>query len=196
MKMITIKDDDSITTDLVEKLCLIELTQDAVLVVPHIEDKNILDFSHQFLLKNTNNIKPNNKNIYHFYPKLKMALPIGIYPNFETKIPGMNILQKKQTTLDGIELYADIPCSDDVDLKISAIKGEYIYYKDLNFYLNVFNRELFLNHIGLRSGLLIKEQYDIISLNLIKNFIGLENNAINELYIIKSNYIYERFPNL
>lgn len=201
MLNIVIDNNGTATSDIIEQLCAVELTQDVVIVTPYFEetDDDIVYEFDDFCLKNRNTIRPDRNSIYRFFPRIKISLPFGLCLQTYSKIPGLMIAQQSIEKIRGIEL-DEITLSkeiSDINLSITAIKGEYTLYNKFIYNLKEYDRESFFNHLGeyRKGGLKIPERLNILGLNIIESFIGGERRFYNELYIIRSDYIFQRFPN-
>ena len=198
MKYIIVEEND-MTSDIVEDLCSIELTQDAVIVCPLHEEMDD-DFAFEtddFILRNRKALTPDRNNIYTFYPRMKMSLPVGLTMSTYCRIPGLAITQQTVDKTRGMEFenWEPFDGKDPLKLNFTALKGEYTLYSNMTYYLKEFNRQAFLNHLGTRhSGIRIRERSDILGMLINECFLGGPRNFFNELYIIRSDYIYKRFP--
>ena len=199
MKEIIINENNSTTSDIVGELCKIDLTTDVVISCPY-WDKNYDDISYdidQFILFNRHDIKSNTNDNYTFYPRIKYTLPEGLISQFSCRIPGISIIQRTFTKYKGIQLVDNKMITDDLIIDMTAIEGSYNIYYKTEFILTEFDRNLFLKNKNLKNRVNIKifEHTDVLDMYLVESFIGRKTRSLGEIYLIRSNYIYDNFPN-
>ena len=199
MHEITIDNNGNVNCDVTAELCNIELTQDIIICCPYSDPLNPNDIQYDvddFIMKTRSDLRPDRDNTYMFYPRAKITVPNGLYLQTNCVIPGMNIIHKDIEKIRGVELNVELPASkDQMQIEISAVKGEYTYYKKLVYYLKEFNREMFLGGIGNRhGGIRVPNDINIMTMYFVETFVGGARPFFNEVYIIRSDYLYSRFP--
>lgn len=197
MKEIILHDDGEVSSDIVEELCNIELTQDIILVTPYDPDFEYINYNvDDFHLYNHNDLRPDKYNNYTYYPLLKMCLPEGLKPLYNCEIFGTTIINDHLEKIKGIELQINVPNLQNMKLELSAIRGSYSIYNKHEIVIKEYNRALFLQYLGsTRGGLKIPKGNCMLSLFFIETFIGGEKPYYNDIYLIRSNYLYKQFPN-
>lgn len=197
MKEIIIDNEGNVSSDIVDELCNIELTQDVILVTPYTEDFNHIEYAvDDFNLFNKHDIRPDKHNNYTFYPLVKMCLPEGLKPIHKCEIFGTTIINERIEKLAGVEVDMTIPNLHDLKLEVSAIRGSYSIYNQHEVVIKEYNREQFLKYLGsTRGGLKIPKGNCILSMFFIETFVGGERPYYNEIYLIRSDYLYKQFPN-
>lgn len=197
MKHIII-DDRNVKSDIVGDLCQIDLTRDIVICSPSVKMGEIEDVSFdvdEFNIYNRNDIKYDTSNNYIFFPRMKVMVPDGLKISAYCKMQGMCIVNHTIDKYKGIELDVSLPY-DNLHLTLAAIKGKYNIYYRFEYIMNEFNRELFLRGTKTRgAGLRIPTNTNILSMHFHTVFQGGHTFDFNEVYIIRSDYLYDTFPN-
>ena len=199
MHEIVIDEWGNVNCDLQTELCNIELTQDIIICCPYSAPTAPLDIEYDvddFIMRSRNDLRPDRDNTYMFYPRAKIIVPNGLYLQTNCCIPGMHMIHKDIEKIRGIELNMELPHNEsNIKFEISAVKGEYTFYKKMVFYLKEFNRDMFLKGIGNRhGGIRIPNDINIMTMYFVETFVGGERPYFNEVYIIRSDYLYSRFP--
>lgn len=199
MKTIVINEHDNISTDIVEEICNIDLTQDVVISMPmwRAGRKKDIDVDiDMFTLRNYTDLKPGEDRTYTFFPRMKMTLPKGLIPNFNTKIHGLQISEISTTKVEGVEVnhVFDVP---EKQIDISAIHGTYTIYTKFVFQMKEYHRSIFSRNkfVGFR----IPMDTDIINMYLTAHFFGIgtfKPESYREIYLIYNDKTYQSLPDL
>lgn len=201
MKILTISDDDKIyqQNDVLDHLLEIELSHDVVICTPNWTST---EFDVQFngsgiSLYNRNTMKYDKYSNFTFFPRMKMTIPNGLFPNIKCKIPGLYIIQEEYTSFDGIEIPSKQILVNNSNFTLAAIDMNYIYQHTSQYTLKEYNREIFIKYaMSKYTAVHIPPNQNVIDITFLKTFIGEYSDLFNQLYIIRSDYIYNNFPNL
>lgn len=191
-------------TEYVDRLAQIDLTQDVVISFnPLKTDGNIsrivsYDID-QFVIRNHeayHSIANNNILTFVSYPRIKLSLPNGLYPDFNTTIKGLRIRNVTFKKLQGIEFNEPsqvLECGSLLNIKFNADCKEYSFYDDFEITYEVYDSKLF-NENSFKGNVLPVDQ-KLCNLRLVPHFTGCIIKPLADLYIICSKYIYSRLPN-
>lgn len=200
IKQITIYPEDRIDTNMVEDLAEIDLTKDVVICCKFSKDLNKIgkqevNFNVDQFIINTIEInrpkKHPSKIIYNSYPRIKMTLPNGLFPQFSCILSGLQINNYKSEKKAGIEFKQEIKLIDKL-INIKGEKGRYSLYGTPSFELVETDHIRFTsenNFMGFRIPL----GEELFSLRLLHQFIG-QAVDLGNIYLICSSYIHDRLP--
>lgn len=197
MKFITIDDRNKATVDTISELCQINLIKDIVICYPFSEESEPdINFEvDEFTLYNRNQLQPNVNGLYTFFPRIKIMVPDGLRITEYCKFPGISIISKNIDKYKGIQLNTKLALSN-LDIELFAEIGKYNIYHKLEYIISEFNRELFLKGMKNRGvGMRIPPNSPLLGLYFVQTFQGGISETFNEIYIIRSNYLYKTFPN-
>lgn len=201
MKSIVISDSGSVTSDIVDAVCNIDMTRDVVICCPHWKTGRKKDADldvDSFVFRNYTDLRPNDERVYTFYPRVKMSVPKGLKPSFNitSQIQGLHITENSVTKIEGVELNSTW-IEDEFPINVMGITGTYTLYTKFIFQLKEYQRALFSKNkfVGFRIPL----DTNIINMYLMAHFFG--ENTFNpgfygEVYLIYSNNAYQNFPNM
>ncbi len=205
IREINIDRDNKITTNIVDELSEIDLTKDAVIVFQHKDfkdhNKKIVEYNvDEFLINSAENMRPlggaagvHNIN-FDFFPRVKMSLPNGLFPQFRCLIPGVGIKNSTLDKIQGVELNEELKIGDAV-INVTGIKGLYSSYSDIAIRFEQFDHKLFTNDAKFM-GHRIPIGEPVIGMRLLPHFIGdWKSMGFRNLYAICGSYIHDRFPN-
>jgi len=190
--------------EIVDRLAKIDLTRDVVICYnPMTKDgKSSRVISHdidQFVISNHEQYKTsaiNNILTYKTFPRVKISLPNGLFPDFSSSIKGLSIRNIAFDKMEGIELDETLELQNaELDLGISAEHGRYSFYHNFEISYGVFDQQLYsLNKF---TGNYLPIGTRLCNLRLLPHFIGMSlgQMELNNIYIICSKYIYSRLPN-
>jgi len=187
--------------DIVEQLARIDLTKDVVICFNPLHGtgdvKRVVSYDvDQFAIKTHEALRSKAAHTiltYKFYPRIKLSLPSGLYPNFSSAVNGLQINHQTYKKMQGIELEETLKL-DTINIDFAAETGRYAFYEKFEFSYGVFDPPLFGanqfkgNHIPLNTNMCY--------LRLIPHFIGthFSDMKLNNIYIICSKYIHTRLP--
>ena len=202
MKIITIDDNDQKiqSSDIVQDLIEIDLSQDVVVCTPNSEDTQFNDVTFNgsgISAFNRFNIKYDKYSNFMFCPRLKMSIPNGLYPTYTCKIPGLFVIKTDLTDFDGIEVNSPAHLLDkNPNLTYVASTMNYKCITKFEFTLHEYNRDMFIKYANEKfNSIQLMAQNNLIDIMFLKTFIGVESMLYNNFYIIRSTYIYNNFPN-
>lgn len=192
--------ENNITTNVVDDLSEIDLTKDAVIVykfsrLQHPPLKEVVFNVDGFDIKTIEEIRPKSANsitMFYAYTRIKMMLPLGIFPQFESILPGVKIRTEDIEKIQGVQVEQELKLGDKL-INIKGMDGYYSIYNKLHFVLQQYDHQLFADNIKFR-GLRLPPAVDIIRLRLIPHFIG-QWPQLGKIYLICSSYLHDRFPN-
>ncbi len=191
--------EDRTTTNIVEDLSEIDLTKDAVIVYKfsRLQNPPLKEVTFNvdgFDIKTIEELMPKSANsttIFYAYTRIKMMLPLGIYPQFDSILPGIKIRTEDFTKIQGIQVDQELKLGDKL-INIKGTSGYYSIYNKLHFILQQYDHQLFSTNRF--RGLRLPPGLDILRLRLVPHFIG-HWPGFNIVYLICSSYLYDRFPN-
>lgn len=185
----------------IDELARIDLTKDVIICYnPETKDKiepekklikyNIDEFT-LYSHEQYKSIAVNSILTFRTFPRLKLILPNGLFPEFKSLLPGINVRNVTYNKIEGVELNQSLQI-DDLHIDITAIKGTYSYYDLFDITYGVYDQQLFGQNKF--TGNAIPNYTKVCNLRLIPHFIG-NNIKLNNIYIICSKYIHSRLPN-
>jgi len=193
---------DVSNNNIVDKLAAIDLTADVVICFnPITLDGNInkiLSYDiDQFVIRSHESyraIASNTVLTYRTYPRVKISLPNGLFPDFSSIIKGTAIRNITFNKVQGIELNEQLTVSDPniEKINICAERGRYSFYDNIEIGFGVYDQQIFANNKFTSNHIPIN--FPMCNLRLLPHFIGKEYN-LNNIYVICSKYIYSRLPN-
>ena len=202
MKIITIDDNDQKiqSSDIVQDLIEIDLSQDVVVCTPNSEDTQFNDVTFNgsgISAFNRFNIKYDKYANFTFCPRLKMSIPNGLYPNYLSKIPGLFVIKTDPTEFEGIEVNTPSHLLDkNPNMTCMASTMNYKCITKIEFTLHEYNRDMFIKYANEKfNSIQLVAQNNLVDVMFLKTFIGVESVLYNSFYIIRSSYIYNNFPN-
>jgi len=194
--------DNTIDTQIVDKLAAIDLTKDVVICFNPINHdgkiNRIVSYDiDQFVINSHESyraIAANTVLTYQTYPRIKISLPNGLFPDFSSIIKGTIIRNVSFNKIQGIELNEKLEVKDDnVNfIEINAERGRYSFYDKIEIGFSIYDQQLFASNKFTSNHIPIN--YAMCNLRLLPHFIGANYN-LNNIYIICSKYIYSRLPN-
>jgi len=183
---ITITDQDNI----VSKLASIELDKDIVIV--YMNEYINLNKIYGYCIKNISSLLLHQKK---YIIPVVLFLPIGYKPHFESLIPGVKITQVSYASVqEGFEIEESYNIDDNNEIVFESTPPDYIIYKGITIHFDVFDRARLVSEGKKKvTGDVVQSNSDIFSMNIRRNYIGIEND-IRNVYFIKSHYLYNRVP--
>ena len=199
IKEIIIDPDENVSTNIVEDLSQIDLTKDSVIVYKYSRSNGTflreVKFNvDQFDVKNIEELKAKSANgITNFfaYTRIKMMLPIGLFPEFRSELKGVRIKHTMIDKIQGIDVNEQLNIDDKV-VNIKGVRGFYSCYNRFSIDLQHFDHKLFQDN-NFR-GLNIPIGTDLLSFRLVPHFVG-RWPEFGSVYLICSSYLHDRFPN-
>jgi len=201
IKQITIHPEDRIDTNMVDDLSEIDLIKDAIICCKYSNELNKMSKQEvffdidQFTVNSLEVNRPKKhptKILYDFFPRIKITLPNGIFPQYSCILPGLKINNFKYEKQTGIEFEQEIKLIDRI-INIKGEKGRYSLYGSPSFEL-IENDHIKFTSENNFMGFRIPIGQQIFSLRLLWQFIG-QNTDLKNIYLICSSYIYDRLPN-
>lgn len=185
--------------DVIDKLARIDLTKDAVICFNPVRKdgdvSRVVSYDiDQFVIKTHEQYKalPQNSILtFKTFPRVKISLPNGLFPDFSSLIKGLHIRNVSFDKLQGIELNQSLDTSD-IKVDFTAEKGRYSFYHNIEINYGVFDHTLFKQNKF--TGNYLPPNTPLCNLRLLPHFIGTELN-LNNIYVICSKYIHSRLPN-
>lgn len=203
MKYININDDDkTYKTDIVEQLCEIDLSKDVIICYPNRDNGEIYDDivfgTDKFNLYNVFTLPLLDSEEFQFYPRIRICAPDGLILHFESKIPGIHIVEKNIEQIKGFEINQNLELNNLTLNIISSNNKSYNLYSKFIFYLKEYHRKRFLEFINKSKSPhnKILNYNHILDMYFGYSFLGQIEYNFNEIYLIQSNYIYFNLPNL
>jgi len=200
IRHIIIDDNGSASTNIVDDLAEIDMAKDAVIVfqsaaippVHEVEFKN-----DEFIINSVESIRPKiipgtNQVQFTLYCRFKMTLPHGVFPQFESGIPGLQIVEVSQNKFTGV-MADDVIHINDQIFSITGKSGFYTLYQSMCVELEVFRASKF--NTSKFPGLTIPYHTPFFKFRLVPHFVQ-NQQQLRDVYIICSKYIYDRLPNM
>ena len=196
---ITVDLEGRATSNLVEDLAEIDLTKDAVIVykysrLQHPPLKEVVFNIDGFDIKTIEELHPKSANsitMFFAYTRIKMMLPLGIYPYFQSILSGINIRTEMIEKIQGVQLDHELKLGDKI-LNIKGEEGYYSIYSKIHFELQQYDHQLFSTNKF--RGLRLPPGEDILRFRLLPHFIG-KWPEFGKVFLICSSYLHDRFPN-
>lgn len=203
IRRIDVDKDNNISTNIVDELSEIDLTKDVLIVFKPANfnktDIEAIEYNvDEFIINSIEDIRPagHGKTVkFNIFPRIKMTLPNGLFPNFRCLIPGLGIRYDRLEKIQGVELTERLTLGDKI-VDIKGVKGLYSAYSEMAIELEQFDHQLFSEDRRFM-GHRIPANTQVLGLRLMPHFIGEWSKMDwRNMYMICSSYLHDRFPNL